>query len=126
MRHAVGSGRAARAASGNPTVLLRVGFARPTPLGAAGALLPHHFTLTARRTVRRFVSVALSFESPRPAVSWHPCPTEPGLSSGLFGPAVARHARPSYYSTRRNSSSGAGCEAVRPESRGDTIAAAAR
>jgi len=31
------------------SVLLPVGFARPAILTAAGALLPHHFTLTARK-----------------------------------------------------------------------------
>ena len=30
---------------------------------------------------RRFISVALSLESPPPAVSRHPCPVVPGLSS---------------------------------------------
>ena len=32
---------------------------------------------------RRFISVALSLESPPPAVSRHPCPAVPGLSSYL-------------------------------------------
>ena len=31
----------------------------------------------------RFISVALSLELPPPAVSWHPCPVKPGLSSPL-------------------------------------------
>jgi len=46
----VGNERAARAAeTAIPTVLLQVGFAWPAPFGAAGALLPHHFTLATRR-----------------------------------------------------------------------------
>ena len=44
-----------------------------------GELLPRLSILTARR--QRFLSVALSWESPPPAVSWHPCPVVPGLSS---------------------------------------------
>ena len=31
----------------------------------------------------RYISVALSLELPPPAVSWHPCPVKPGLSSPL-------------------------------------------
>jgi hypothetical protein len=53
-----------------------------------GALLPHHFTLTARRFVisepgraRRCVSVALSLRSPPPGVTRHRASVEPGLSS---------------------------------------------
>ena len=46
-----------------------------------GELLPRLSILTARR--RRFLSVALSLESPPPAVSRHPCPAVPGLSSYL-------------------------------------------
>ncbi len=42
---------------------------------------PHHFALTARQNGRRYVSVALSGGSPRPAVSRHRCPAESGLSS---------------------------------------------
>ena len=45
---------------------------------------PHHFALTAklsRKSRRRYVSVALSGGSPRPAVSRHRCPVKPGLSS---------------------------------------------
>ncbi len=48
MRRLVGSGgQPAPPKRRFPTVLLQVGFARPAPFGAAGALLPHHFTLTA-------------------------------------------------------------------------------
>lgn len=34
---------------------------------------------------RRFISVALSLESPPPDVIWHPCPMELGLSSPKIG-----------------------------------------
>ena len=37
---------------------------------------------------RRYLSVALALESPPPAVSRHPCPMAPGLSSRPFGPAA--------------------------------------
>ena len=46
-----------------------------------GELLPRLSILTAR--TRRFISVALSLESPPPAVNRHPCPVVPGLSSYL-------------------------------------------
>ena len=53
-----------------------------------GALLPHHFTLAARRFAisepvgaRRCVSVALSLGSPPPGVTRHRASVEPGLSS---------------------------------------------
>jgi len=53
-----------------------------------GALLPHHFTLAARRFVisepvgaRRCVSVALSLGSPPPGVTRHRASVAPGLSS---------------------------------------------
>ena len=50
-----------------------------------GALLPHHFTLAARRLerrrARRCVSVALSLGSPPPGVTRHRASVEPGLSS---------------------------------------------
>ena len=36
-----------------------------------------------RNCLRRYISVALALESPPPAVSWHPCPVVPGLSSYL-------------------------------------------
>ena len=32
---------------------------------------------------KRYISVALSLELPPPAVSWHPCPVKPGLSSPI-------------------------------------------
>ena len=70
-------------------ILHRVGFTSPACYQAAGELLPRlsiltvpkggGFFLLARR--RRFLSVALSLESPPPAVSRHPCPVVPGLSS---------------------------------------------
>ena len=47
-----------------------MGFSRRWCLHAAGALLPHHFALTRRSG--RYVSVALSVASQRPAVSRHP------------------------------------------------------
>ena len=37
---------------------------------------------------RRYLSVALALESPPPAVSRHPCPAVPGLSSRPCGPAA--------------------------------------
>jgi len=63
-------------------ILLRMGFARPTSHPAAGALLPHHFTLTGAPEGRWLIrpradsggvfSVALSLRSPSLAVSEHP------------------------------------------------------
>ena len=50
----------------------------------SGALLPHLFTLTYIRPVRRaggLFSAALSLGSPPPGVTRHPDPVEPGLSS---------------------------------------------
>lgn len=44
-----------------------------------GGLLPHLSILTCWR--RRFISVALSLESPLPAVNRRPCSVKPGLSS---------------------------------------------
>ncbi len=44
-----------------------------------GSLLHCLFTLTSKSW--RYISVALSRESPPPAVSRHPCPVKPGLSS---------------------------------------------
>ena len=52
------------------SVLLRVGFTQPAGHPAAGALLPHRFTLTRRS--ERSVSVALSVASPRLGVTQHP------------------------------------------------------
>ena len=49
--------------------LLQVGFSRPDGHPPAGALLPHHFTLT--RQSGRYVSVALSVGSPLPGVTRH-------------------------------------------------------
>ena len=44
------------------------------------------------RQTRRFISVALSLESPPPDVIRHPCPVKPGLSSsGTFRPASRDH-----------------------------------
>ena len=50
-----------------------------------GELLPRLSILTGPEIHpnRRFISVALSLESPPPAVSRHPCPAVPGLSSYL-------------------------------------------
>ena len=64
-------------------ILLRMGFTRPASRPAAGALLPHHFTLTGaplggHRLIRPradsggVFSVALSLGSPPLAVSEHP------------------------------------------------------
>src|SRR3990172_4399283 len=49
--------------------LLRVGFAQPAGHPAAGALLPHRFTLTLPEWEGRSVSVALSVASPRLGVT---------------------------------------------------------
>jgi len=57
------------------SVLLRVGFARPAGLPAAGELLPHHFTLTRRSG--RYVSVALSVGFPLLGVTQHPARWSP-------------------------------------------------
>ena len=55
-----------------------------------GSLLHCPSTLTGRN--RRFISVALSLESPPPDVIRHPCPVKPGLSSsGTFRPASRDH-----------------------------------
>src|SRR5437879_4522105 len=68
--------RPTRGLAGRPTslylVLLQMGFARPACHHAAGALLPHHFTLT--RSRRRYVSVALSVGSPPLGVTQHLSP----------------------------------------------------
>src|SRR3954447_24732535 len=66
--------------------LHRVGFAWPACRHAAGALLPHHFTLagsglTCCPVLRRCVSVALSRGFPRVGFPDHPCPAVSGLSS---------------------------------------------
>ena len=64
-------------------ILHRVGFTSPVCYQAAGELLPRLSILTAqsRSAARRFLSVALSLESPPPAVNRYPCPAVPGLSS---------------------------------------------
>ena len=49
-----------------------------------GALLPHPFTLTCRKT-GGLLSVALSLKSPSPAVNRHRVSVEPGLSSPAHG-----------------------------------------
>ena len=55
-----------------------------------GSLLHCPSTLTGQS--RRFISVALSLESPPPDVIRHPCPVKPGLSSsGTFRPASRDH-----------------------------------
>src|SRR5579859_354883 len=84
-------------------VLLRMGFARPARYRAAGGLLPRHFTLTGRG--RRYVSVALSVGLPRPGVTRHPRPEEPGLSSPFArsGRPAALNAYPVYLVGRRHS-----------------------
>jgi len=53
------------------SVLLRVGFAKPTSRLAAGELLPHRFSLTCPRAGGLF-SVALSLGSPPLGVTQHP------------------------------------------------------
>ena len=52
------------------SVLLRVGFAHPAGLPAAGELLPRHFTLACLS--KRYVSVALSVGLPLLGVTQHP------------------------------------------------------
>ena len=61
------------------SVLLRIGFAGPRSRLRAGELLPRLSTLTSQSW--RYISVALSLESPPAAVSRYPCPMELGLSS---------------------------------------------
>ena len=68
-----------RAGLKSQSMLLRMGFTREFSYHLPCELLPHISTLTAAR--RRLFSVALSLESPPPAVSRHPCSMEPGLSS---------------------------------------------
>ena len=51
-----------------------------------GGLLHRLFTLTGRS--RRYISVALSRESPQPDVIRHPCPMKPGLSSPAYAAAI--------------------------------------
>src|SRR5690606_28365351 len=84
-----GQGRAARMPP--YLALLRVGFARPPRYHDAGALLPHHFTLTPtlRGGSRRFVSVALSVGSRRPAVSRHSARRSPDVPPAPRGGPAA-------------------------------------
>jgi len=59
-------------------VLLQVGFASPPRHRGGGALLPHLFTRARRLAAPGgLFSVALSFESPRLAVSQHPALRSP-------------------------------------------------
>ncbi len=51
-------------------VLLQMGFTEPQSRHCAGELLPHRSTLTTR--MWRFISVALSLESPPLGVTQHP------------------------------------------------------
>ena len=60
------------------SMLLRMGFTREFSYHLPCELLPHISTLTENR---RLFSVALSLESPPPAVNRHPRSMEPGLSS---------------------------------------------
>ena len=58
------------------------GLPSQTRCRVCGALLPRRFTLTRRqKSTGGLLSVALSRESPPPAVNRHPCPMKPGLSS---------------------------------------------
>ena len=59
------------------------GLQQPRVTRGPGELLPRLSILTPFRRKGRFLSVALSLESPPPAVSRHPCPAVPGLSSCL-------------------------------------------
>ena len=51
----------------------------PACYQTGGSLLHCPSTLTGQS--RRYISVALSLESPPPDVIWHSCPVKPGLSS---------------------------------------------
>ena len=78
------------------STLLRVGFTEPTGHPAAGALLPHRFTLAAP-LVRAggLFSVALSCGSPRLAVGQHPALWRPDFPrSRVTGTAAARPTLP--------------------------------
>src|SRR3972149_12192631 len=79
--------RPTRGRAGHPLssylALLRVGFARPASHPAAGALLPHHFTLT---RPRRAVCFCGTFRRVTPPGRYPaPCPAELGLSSPARG-----------------------------------------
>jgi len=70
---------------------------------SAGGLLHHRFTLTRSACAARAIrfSVALSIGLPRPAVSWHCCPAECGLSSPGEPGAITWSGRtPLFYHTR--------------------------
>ena len=58
-----------------------MGFTERTSRQAAGELLPRLSTLAFPCGSSRYISVALSLESPPPAVNRHPCPMVLGLSS---------------------------------------------
>src|SRR4029450_5274520 len=63
------------------STLLRVGFTEPTGHPAAGALLPHRFTLAALRAGRRSALCGTVLRV-APTGGWPaPCPVEAGLSS---------------------------------------------
>ncbi len=75
-----------RKASCRPySVLLRVGFAWPSPVAKAAVRFYRTFSplpcVCPEASARRFVSVALSLGLPPPGVTRHPNPVEPGLSS---------------------------------------------
>ena len=61
-----------RAVRYDRAILLQVGFTRARVTAQLRELLPHDFTLARARSARRYVSVALSFESPRQDVILHP------------------------------------------------------
>ena len=74
-------------------VLLRAGLAQPAGLPTAGALLPHHFTLTAPAKTGAAVCFCGAFRQVALPGSYPaPCPVEPGLSSSRAHapPAAAR------------------------------------
>src|SRR4029453_15549871 len=78
------------------STLLRVGFAKPAGHPAAGALLPHRFTLAGPLArAGGLFSVALSCGSPRLAVSQHPALWRPDFPrSRRTGTAAAQPAPP--------------------------------
>ncbi len=62
------------------SVLLRMGFTCARSVATAAVVSYTAFPPLPAYS-RRFISVALSLESPPPDVIRHPCPVEPGLSS---------------------------------------------
>ena len=69
------------------SILLQVGFTERTSRHAVGELLPRLSTLTPLLICKkawRYISVALSLESPPPVVSRHLYPVKLGLSSCTF------------------------------------------